>query len=216
MEILTFTGGAFLQNTALLVCADGRTAILVDPGAATRDAIRQARTRRLDITAILLTHAHLDHIEGVALAKRETGVPIYLHPLDRVNYDAAPGQARAYGVPFEVPPPPDRKLAHADTLSFGGAAIDVVLVPGHAPGHVMFHMKEHRKAIVGDVVFAGSIGRTDLAGGDTRVLMDSIRRHVLTLPDETRLYPGHGPVTTVGRERATNPFLAPQYIGQLA
>jgi len=215
MEVLTFTGGAFVHNTVLVVCADGRSALLVDPGAATPDALAAARARELRVAAILLTHAHLDHVEGVAQAKRETGAPIHLHPLDRPLYDSLFIQAATCGVPFEEQPPPDVDLVPGTNLVFGGSEFEVVFTPGHAPGHVMFVSTSEPVAISGDVVFAGSIGRTDLPGGDHRVLMESIRTSVLTLPPETRLYPGHGPETTVGHGRATNPFLVPVYSGEM-
>ena len=215
MEILTFTGGPFVQNTLVIVCADGRTALLVDPGAATPEALAAVSDRGLEVAAILLTHGHLDHVEGVGLAKRETGAPIHLHPLDRPLYDSLAAQAVAFGVPWEEQPPPDVDLVPGTTLSFGGSGFGVVFTPGHAPGHVMFVSTSEPVAIAGDVVFAGSIGRTDLPFGDYRVLMESIRNEVLTLPDETRLYTGHGPETTVGHERVTNPFLIPVYGGEL-
>ena len=215
MEVLTFTGGAFVQNTVLVVCADNRTALLIDPGAATPDALAAARARNLEIAAILLTHAHLDHVEGVAAAKRETAAPIHLHPLDRPLYDSLFIQAATFEVPFEEQPPPDADLVPGTNLVFGGSEFEVVFVPGHAPGHVMFVSASGPVAISGDVIFAGSIGRTDLPGGDYRVLMESIRTRVLTLPPETRLYPGHGPETTVGHERVTNPFLVPIYSGEM-
>lgn len=215
MEVLTFTGGAFVQNTVLVVCADNRTALLIDPGAATPDALAAARARNLEIAAILLTHAHLDHVEGVAAAKRETAAPIHLHPLDRPLYDSLFIQAATFEVPFEEPPPPDADLVPGANLVFGGSEFEVVFTPGHAPGHVVFVAASDPVAISGDVIFAGSIGRTDLPGGDYRVLMESIRTRVLTLPPETRLYPGHGPETTVGHERVTNPFLVPIYSGEM-
>ncbi|MXX56482.1 MAG: MBL fold metallo-hydrolase [Gemmatimonadetes bacterium] len=215
IEILSFTGGAFMQNTVLVVCADGRSGVLIDPGAATPDALAAARERGLEVVAILLTHAHLDHIEGVAMAKKATGAPVHLHPAERIYYDNIWAQAAAFGVPFEKQPPPDLELVPGDTLTFGGSGFEVVFAPGHAPGHVIFVSTEEPVAIVGDVVFLGSIGRTDLPGGDYRTLIDSIHRTVLTLPPETRLYTGHGPETTVGHEQRTNPFLVPVYGGEL-
>ena len=214
MEVLTFAGGPFVQNTLLVACDDGRTGLLVDPGAATPDALAAARARKLKVAAILLTHAHLDHVEGVGMAKRETGAPIYLHPLDRPLYDNLAIQAMAFGVPWEDQPAPDFDLVPGQSLTFGGSEFEVVFAPGHAPGHVIFVSASDPVAIVGDVVFAGSIGRTDLPGGDYRVLMESIRTRVLTLPPETRLYPGHGPETTAGHENLTNPFLVPVYYGE--
>ena len=215
MEILTFTGGVFVQNTLLVVCDDGRTALLIDPGAATPDALAVVRDLDLDVAAILLTHAHLDHVEGVGVAKRDTQAPIHLHPLDRILYDNAPAQAAAFGVPCDDLPPPDAQLVPGVNLAFGGTEFEVVFAPGHAPGHVMFVSVSEPVAIVGDVIFMGSIGRTDLPGGDYQVLMNSIRSQVLPMPSDTRLLPGHGPETTVGHERGTNPFLIPVYGGEL-
>ena len=204
-----------MQNTVLVVCDDARTAVLVDPGAATDLALAAARGRGLDVAAILLTHAHLDHIEGVARAKEATGAPVHLHPADRILYDNVWSQAAAFGVPYEEQPPPDIDLVPGENVAFGGSEFEVVFAPGHAPGHVIFVSTTEPVAIVGDVIFLGSIGRTDLPGGDYRLLMDSIHRTVLTLPPETRLYTGHGPETTVGHEQRTNPFLVPVYGGDL-
>ena len=207
IEILTFTGGPFVQNTLLVVCEDGRTGLLIDPGAATPDALSAARDRELEIAAILLTHAHVDHVDGVAEAKAETGAPIHLHPLDRPLYDNVAEWSAFFGVPCEQPPPPDVDLEPGTNLVFGGSEFEVVFVPGHAPGHVMFVSTALPVAIVGDVIFRGSIGRTDLPKSNYGELMESIRSQILTLPAETQLYPGHGPETTVGLERGTNPFL---------
>jgi glyoxylase-like metal-dependent hydrolase (beta-lactamase superfamily II) len=207
IEILTFTGGPFVQNTLLVVCEDGRTGLLVDPGASTPEALAEARARDLDIAALLVTHAHLDHIDGLREAKAETGAPIYLHPLDRPLYDNIANQALVFGVPYVEPPPPDVDLVPGTNIAFGGSEFEVAFVPGHAPGHVMFVSTSHPVAIVGDVIFRGSIGRTDLPNGNYGTLMESIRSQVLTLPPETRLYPGHGLETTVGLERDTNPFV---------
>ena len=212
----SFTGGAFAQNTILVECSDGRTGLLVDPGAATAEALHAASARGLDIAAILLTHAHLDHVEKVGLARESTGAPIHLHPADRPLYDGVWAQATAFGVSCGRLPEPDVELVPGRTLTFGGTSLDVLFAPGHAPGHVILHCPADSLAIVGDVVFQGSIGRTDLPGGDFDTLMDSIRRVVLRLPPETVLHPGHGPETTVAMERDTNPFLVPGIGGALA
>jgi glyoxylase-like metal-dependent hydrolase (beta-lactamase superfamily II) len=181
----------------------------VDPGAAVGELLEAARG--LDVEAIVLTHAHIDHVEGLARAKRETGAPIHLHRADERLYAAAPRQAQWYGLELEPHPALDPWIAPGDRVSFGRCALEVRFTPGHAPGHVV--LVGDGLALVGDVVFAGSIGRTDLPGGDLETLMRSIRGEILALPEATVLHPGHGPETTVGHERATNPFLVPHYGG---
>ena len=165
---------------------------------------------------VLLTHAHLDHIEGLGQVKAAFDVPVLLHPDDRMLYDAAPAQAAAFGLPVPDLPTPELSLRHGQTLQVGEVTLEVRHTPGHAPGHVIFYAAEAELALVGDVIFAGSIGRTDLPGGAHRQLFQSIREQVLTLPGATRLYTGHGPETTVEWEARHNPFLTPQYGGGLA
>jgi glyoxylase-like metal-dependent hydrolase (beta-lactamase superfamily II) len=145
-----------------------------------------------------------------------TSAPVHLHPADRFLYDNAGQQARQFGLEVDAPPAVSASLTAGQTLELAGLSCHVRHVPGHSPGHVLFHMPDSDCAFVGDVVFQGSIGRTDLPGGDFAQLMESIREQVLDLPDDTTLYPGHGPPTTVGHERATNPFLVPHYGGGLA
>jgi glyoxylase-like metal-dependent hydrolase (beta-lactamase superfamily II) len=211
VTIRTFTGGAFTQNSFLVTCARTGAAILVDPGAATPEMLEAARAAGVRVEAIVLTHAHLDHVEGVALAKRETGVPIFLHPDDNRLYGGAQMQADWFGVKLEPLPPVDAELEHGGTVRFGECELAVRHTPGHAPGHVI--LVGDGVALVGDVVFMGSIGRTDLPGGDLQTLMKSIRGEILTLPDGTTLFNGHGPETTVGHERVSNPFLTGVYGG---
>lgn len=206
-----FEGGAFAQNCFLVSCAGTGGGILVDPGAAVGEMLTAAEDAKIQIRYIVLTHAHLDHVDGVARAKRETGVPVLLHADDEPLYQAAPTQAQWFGVHVEKPPPIDRHLTDGELIEFGDCSLLVRHTPGHAPGHVI--LVGDGVAIVGDCVFAGSIGRTDLPGGDFQTLMSSIRTHILALPDETVLHAGHGPETTVGHERVANPFLAPQFGG---
>lgn len=197
--------------------ADGSdVAVAIDPGGAVLDMTAFLDQKQLKLTAILLTHAHLDHIEGVGKMVRHTKVPIYLHEGDRPFYDNAALQALQFGMRVDTLPPVDEKLEHGQQLSIGPISFEVRHVPGHAPGHVILYHAPANVAFVGDVVFNGSIGRTDLPGGNYTVLMRSIREQVLTLPDHTKLYSGHGPATTVAQERATNPFLQPSFGGGLA
>jgi hydroxyacylglutathione hydrolase len=216
IEIRTFVGAGFAENAYLVWRKDGSSAVAIDPGADATQMIETLQTERLKLEAILLTHAHLDHIEGVAALKRHADVPIYLHPDDQVFYDNAAVQARQFGMRVEQLPPVDLQLEHEQRLSLAGIDFDVRHVPGHCPGHVIFYSEDAGTAFVGDVVFQNSIGRTDLPGGDYQQLMHSIRDHVMTLPDETKLYSGHGPPTTVQQERKLNPFIAPMYGGSFA
>ena len=217
MIVQSFTGGAFAENGYLLLSADGASAAVVDPGACAPAIVAALRDSGARLEAILLTHAHLDHVEGIPRILDEAQAPIFLHPADRPLWDAAPQQAQAFGMPVpELPDAPDRELAPGDTFELGGHVLQVRFAPGHAPGHVIFWEETEGVALVGDVVFQGSVGRTDLPGGDYRLLFRSIREQVLTLPDETRLLTGHGPETTVGHERVGNPFLTAHYGGSFA
>jgi hydroxyacylglutathione hydrolase len=204
-----FEGGPFQENAYLAVCEGTRTAVAVDPGAAAPALVRALEEEELDLAAILLTHAHLDHVDGVpAVRAFAPEVPIHLHAADRALYDAVPQQAMAFGLPVPELPEPDHELQVGATLDFSPELrFAVRFAPGHAPGHVVFVAEDAGLALVGDVIFAGSIGRTDLPGGDFGRLMRSIREEILTLPDDMRLLPGHGPETTVGRERSGNPFV---------
>jgi hydroxyacylglutathione hydrolase len=210
--VRTFSGGAFAQNGFLVVCAGSGAGLVVDPGAGAARMLETAAAEGVKVEAIVLTHAHLDHVEGVAAAKRATGAPVLLHRDDEPLYHAAPTQAQWFGVDFESQPAIDGYLEDGGSVRFGDCELRVRHTPGHAPGHVI--LVGEGFALVGDCVFNGSIGRTDLPGGDFQQLMASIRAHILTLPDETVLYSGHGPETTVGHERATNPFLAGDFGGR--
>lgn len=217
MDIRTFTGGGFGENAYLAVCEASGAAVAIDPGGAAADLARAVEAEGFDLQAILLTHAHLDHIEGVAVVRAiAPDAPIWLHPDDLGLYGGVQRQAAMFGLDVEPQPEPTDELAAGQRYEFGDCAFDVRFTPGHAAGHVIFVAEDAGVAFVGDVVFQGSIGRTDLPGGDFQTLMKSIRSEVLTLPDEMSLFPGHGPPTTVGHERIGNPFLVPHYGGELA
>jgi len=216
LEIRTFTSSGFGENAYLVRCTATGELAAVDPGSQVDELIAALDQSGDRLGAILLTHAHLDHIEGVAALKRHTDAPVWLHPSDRPLYDGAPRQAQMFGMRMDAPPPPDREWRPPETWKLGDCAFEVRHVPGHAPGHVLLYSAAAGVAFVGDVVFRGSIGRTDLPGGDYRELMTSIREQVLSLPDDTVLHPGHGPATTVEQERVGNPFLAPLFGGRFA
>jgi hydroxyacylglutathione hydrolase len=210
--VRTFSGGAFAQNGYLVVCAGTQRGILVDPGGGVEGMVAVVQQEGIEVESIVLTHAHLDHVDGVARAKRETRAPILMHADDEPVYRSAVSQAEWFGVRIDPPPPVDQHLSDGATVRFGDCELRVLHTPGHSPGHVILVGDGY--ALVGDCVFAGSIGRTDLPGGDFQLLMKSIRTHILTLPDETILYSGHGPATTVGHEKVSNPFLVPDFGGR--
>lgn len=204
MKIRSITVGAFQENSYLVIDEDEQRAVLIDPGAEPERLIAMVRDAGATLDAIWLTHGHVDHIGGIAGVRREWPVPVYLHPDDLPLYDRGAEQAAVYGVPFETPERPDRELADGDTLMVGGLRFEVLHTPGHAPGHVIFR---HNDVVLGgDLLFAGSIGRTDLPLSDPAAMEDSLAR-ICELDDRTVVYPGHGPRTTIGHERATNGFL---------
>jgi hydroxyacylglutathione hydrolase len=217
-RVQAFSGGDFGENGYLVECGGGRLGVAVDPGAAAPSMLGFLAREKMALDCILLTHAHLDHVEGIPILREAfPQAPIYLHPDDIRLYEGVDAQARAFNLPLlgELPPP-DRTMAHGDVLTLGEVEFQVRHAPGHAPGHVILYLPSEGLALVGDVVFQGAIGRSDLMGGDFYQLMESIRTQVLTLPDDTRLLSGHGPETTVGWERRTNPFLVGHFGGELA
>ena len=204
MRVQSCTVGPFQENSYLLIDEESARAVIIDPGDEGRRLVSVIRESGAMLEAIWLTHAHVDHVGGIAPVKRVWDVPIFLHPADRPLYDRAALQAAFYGLPFEPPPAPDRELADGAKLRVGELEFDVMHTPGHSPGLVVIH--GHGVAFVGDLVFAGSIGRTDLPLSNAEAMSTSLER-VCTLPDTTVLYPGHGVPTTLGHERAANPFL---------
>lgn len=199
------TNGTFEENCYLVYHPGHQDTLLVDPGEDAERFLAEASSRGRTISAIWLTHAHIDHIQGVGAVKAATGAPILLHPKDRTLYDNLPQQGLWFGLQLPAPPPPDTALSHGQILQLGPVRFEVRHAPGHSAGHVVFVCDG--MVLGGDVLFAGSIGRTDLPGGNFETLITSIRSELLTLPDETVVHPGHGPGTTIGQERRSNPFL---------
>jgi hydroxyacylglutathione hydrolase len=180
---------------------------LIDPAWDGRGIAAVAAEQGWTITHILLTHAHFDHVGGLAQLKEETGAPVYIHT-DAVEPLRQAGMAAAlWGIQMPATPPPDVMIAEGDIITVGRLNFHVLFTPGHAPGHVSFYLPDYGALFDGDVLFEQGIGRTDLPGGDYAVLMQSIREKILTLPDETDVFPGHGAPTIVGEEREWNPFL---------
>jgi len=202
--VQTITVGAFQENSYLVVDESSRRAVIVDPGGEGQRLVGEIERSKATLDAIWITHAHVDHVGAIASVKERWNVPVYLHPNDRRLFEAAGRQAEVYGVPFEEPPAPDREFADGQRLSVGSVEMSVMHAPGHSPGHVVIH--GNGIALVGDCLFAGSIGRTDLPMSNPQQLADSLKK-IAALAPETVVYPGHGPETTIGEERVSNPFL---------
>jgi glyoxylase-like metal-dependent hydrolase (beta-lactamase superfamily II) len=210
--------GPFSKNGFVVACPRTREGVLIDPGDEVESLLEFARRERIALTRILLTHAHVDHVTGVGAAKRALNVPIHLHPDDLFLYEQAVEHGRLFGLHVEPPPPVDVFYSPGEAIRFGDFVAEPHHTPGHCPGGVCLAVTakattsageadDRTHLFVGDTLFAGSIGRTDLPGGDYATLMDSIRRVLFAFGDEAVVYPGHGPTTTIGNERRTNPFL---------
>lgn len=201
----------FFKNGYVVGCEETREGVVIDPGDEVEDLLEAARAHRLQIRYILLTHAHLDHITGVGRAKAALQAPAGLHKDDDFLYRGIVQQGRAFGFDVEEQPPVDFYYEGEGPLRFGRYAVRIQHTPGHCPGGVCLAIgrdgESARTLFVGDTLFAGSIGRTDLPGGNAAVLLRSIKDVLLAYPDETVVYSGHGAPTTIGRERASNPFL---------
>ena len=203
--------GPFYKNGFVLGCEDTRDAVLIDPGDEVAELLAAAERQALVIRHILLTHAHVDHITGVAAAKRALNVPIYLHRDDLSLYERVVDMGAMFGLKVSPAPPVDVFYTPGQIIRFGTYEAVPHHTPGHCPGGVCLEVRKEGTAgkdlFVGDTLFAGSIGRTDFPGGDLNTLLTSIRTVLFAFGDDARVYPGHGPSTTVGEERRTNPFL---------
>ncbi|TAK12212.1 MAG: MBL fold metallo-hydrolase [Anaerolineae bacterium] len=208
LEILSFTLGPAFTNAYLVGDTESKTAIAIDPAWDGHIILEAAQARGWRIGNIWLTHAHFDHLGGAAAVADGSNPPppVALHPDDYWLWRVQ-GGAPLWGYQIDPGPEPTIDLKHGMTMHHGGVEFEVRHAPGHTPGHVMFYAASLGVLFCGDVIFSGSIGRTDLPRGDHATLLNSIREQVLTLPDATRLLNGHGSETTVGQERATNPFL---------
>jgi hydroxyacylglutathione hydrolase len=205
VKISRVTVGPFEENCYLVVDDATRRAVLIDPGDEPDRIGRMVRESGAELEAIWLTHAHIDHIRALAAVKRQWDVPVYMHPADAPLFAAGTRQAAYYGLDFEQPDPPERPLADGGRVRVGELEFDVLHTPGHAPGLVVFH--GNGVVLAGDLLFAGSIGRTDLPLSSPADMEASLARVMRVLADEVAVHPGHGPSTTIGRERATNPFV---------
>lgn len=222
MIIEEITVTAFQQHTRVIGCEETKRAICIDPGDDSEAIVDAINKHGFQLQAIACTHAHMDHVGGVAaLKKLKPAANIILHRADEFIYQALPDQPAWIGIPraqwplmgfaYDQPPLVDEYWEDGQTYNVGTLEFQVIHCPGHTPGHVVLFEPNERKVFVGDVLFAGSVGRTDLPGGSTEQLMDSILNKLLPLGDDVEVYSGHGPVTTLGNERLTNPFLTGVY-----
>ena len=209
MQVAVVPVTPFQQNCSVLWCERTRRAAIVDPGGDLERVLPVLEQEGLQLERILLTHAHLDHAAATAELARRTGVPVEgPHPGDRFWIEQLPEQARMFGFGVGEVFEPDRWLDQGDVVRVGELELAVHHCPGHTPGHVVFVHEPGRFAFVGDVLFAGSIGRTDFPGGNHAQLLSSIRERLFPLGDDVTFLPGHGPTSTFGEERRSNPFVA--------
>lgn len=208
-EVVVVEVGPLAVNAYIVAHRGTGKAAVVDPGDDGPALLAELSGRGLAAESILLTHGHFDHVGGVRFLKERTGATVYVHADDAERMRTARRQGLLFGLSVDDPPPPDVLLADGDRIALGDGAFEVAHTPGHTPGCVSFIAGP--MAFTGDLIFAGSIGRTDLPGGDHDALIASVRERIFTLPDGTVLFPGHGPATTVGEERQTNPFFTGVY-----
>jgi hydroxyacylglutathione hydrolase len=211
MIVKGLTVGLLQENCYILGCEETRQGVVIDPGDSGRAILRVIQQERLTITAVINTHAHMDHVMAVDTVCDATGAPFYLHRADLPVLRDVPERARLW-LDSEVDPvrDPDGYLEHGQIITFGHEQLEVRFTPGHAPGHVIFVHHVGRQVFAGDTLFQGSIGRYDLPGADGPTLLRSIREQLVPRPDDYTVYPGHGPATTIGAERLYNPFVGQQ------
>ena len=215
MQIVVVPVTPFQQNCSVIWSESTSEGAVIDPGGDLEQIREVIREQGIKVTKILLTHTHIDHAGGTAELAREFGVPIEgPHPGDQFWIDRLPEQSRMFGFPAVESFTPTRWLDQGDTVTVGDEVLEVCYCPGHTPGHVVFFNRRDRIAFVGDVLFAGSIGRTDFPGGDYDTLIHSIRSRLWPLGDDVTFVPGHGPTSTFGEERKTNPFVGDRAIAR--
>jgi glyoxylase-like metal-dependent hydrolase (beta-lactamase superfamily II) len=205
MVLIRLVVGPLQVNCYILADEKTKDAVVIDPGDDAEEILRIIREKTLKVRSIVNTHAHFDHVGANKALKDVTGAEILLHEKDAVVLKSSTTHAAVFNMKTIASPPADRFVNHGDVITAGEVALKVLHTPGHSPGGIC--LVEQGMVFTGDALFAGSIGRTDLPGGDLMTLLGAIKAHLLTLPDETRVFPGHGPDTTIGDEKRDNPFL---------
>ncbi len=211
MQVKSFIFNDFREITYIVFDETTHQGIIIDPGCNKPSEQKRLtgfiEKNNIELTAIVNTHGHLDHICGNKFVKETYQIPIYIHQKELSNLESAPLHAEFYGFSFEPSPLPDQFIKEGDTITFGHSTLHIVETPGHTEGSISLLSPQKEALFSGDVLFKGSIGRTDLPGGDLDVLLSTLKNKILTLPDTTTIFPGHGYETTVGEEIKTNPFL---------
>ncbi|MGI9246695.1 MAG: MBL fold metallo-hydrolase [Steroidobacteraceae bacterium] len=215
MQAVVIPVTPFAQNCSLVWCPRTKEAAVIDPGGDLDRVLAEVRKQGVKLVKILLTHAHIDHAGGTAELARREGLPVVgPHRGDQFWIDGLPEQGRAFGFGLCETFEPDQWLDEGDRVRVGDVELQVRHCPGHTPGHVVFYSPADKLAFVGDVLFQGSIGRTDFPGGDHATLIDAIRQKLFPLGDDVRFVPGHGPMSTFGEERRSNPFVGDAAVGR--
>lgn len=210
LEVTTIPVTVFGQNARILWCSVTMKGVVVDPGGDVDRLVQACNVRGVEVVAIWLTHSHLDHCAGVSLLLQHYAVPVFAHPNEKLLRENIPEIAKMYGLPAQdwpACPEPDRAILGGERLSVGDLEAVVLFTPGHSPGHVSFYFPTENIVVSGDALFHGSIGRTDLPGGNHNQLIESIQSQLLPLPEVTRVLSGHGEDTSIGEEKRHNPFL---------
>lgn len=206
LKVLSWVVGPFDTNIYVMACKNTKEAVIIDGGGNAAGLLSAIEENGWELKAIWQTHAHIDHVAGLSDLRAKTKAPIYLHPQDQPVYDQVEMQGRLFGIQINALPKVDRYIEEGERLKVGDLEAKILHLPGHSPGSVAFYFEEEALFFGGDVLFAGSIGRVDLPGGNAAVMRQTLLR-VKELPDETVVLSGHGPKTTIGQEKRFNPFL---------
>ncbi|MCK5662778.1 MAG: MBL fold metallo-hydrolase [Thiotrichaceae bacterium] len=208
MKIITIPVTPYQQNCSLVICSTTKTAAIIDPGGDCELILQAIEKSGAQVKKIILTHGHLDHVGGAKILENKLNVPI-LGPekADDFLLQLLPEQSQQFQFPHQDAFVPKQWLKQGDQIVVGALTLNVLHIPGHTPGHIALHEPKKKKVIVGDILFNNSIGRTDLPGGDHGLLIKGIKQKLFTLPQETTVYPGHGPLTTIENERMNNPYI---------